>query len=125
TSAPSSAIILVQEGPATCWVKSSTRMPSRICLRFISCAPHRGKKGMPAAPALAGAAASVMMAVPDWSWSERGKAQPAPAATPSFTSPTGATMDFAYSDKVRELQMRVQEFMDTHITPNEALYYQQ
>ena len=34
-------------------------------------------------------------------------------------------MDFAYSDKVRELQMRVQEFMDTQITPNEVLYYQQ
>ena len=34
-------------------------------------------------------------------------------------------MDFAYSDKVRELQLRVQDFMDTHITPNEELYYQQ
>ena len=34
-------------------------------------------------------------------------------------------MDFAYSDKVRELQLRVQQFMDTHVTPNEDLYYQQ
>ena len=34
-------------------------------------------------------------------------------------------MDFAYSDKVRELQLRVQDFMDTHITPNEEVYYQQ
>ncbi|MEH6544678.1 MAG: acyl-CoA dehydrogenase family protein [Porticoccaceae bacterium] len=34
-------------------------------------------------------------------------------------------MDFNYSDKVRELQLRVQNFMDVHISPNEALFYQQ
>jgi acyl-CoA dehydrogenase len=34
-------------------------------------------------------------------------------------------MDFAYSDKVRELQLRVQAFMDEHVTPNEELYHQQ
>lgn len=34
-------------------------------------------------------------------------------------------MDFAFSDKVRELQLRVQNFMDTHVTPNEEVYYQQ
>jgi hypothetical protein len=32
-------------------------------------------------------------------------------------------MDFAFSDKVRELQLRVQNFMDTHVTPNEEVYY--
>ncbi|MEH6638245.1 MAG: acyl-CoA dehydrogenase family protein [Porticoccaceae bacterium] len=34
-------------------------------------------------------------------------------------------MDFNYSDKVRELQLRVQNFMDVHISPNETLFYQQ
>lgn len=34
-------------------------------------------------------------------------------------------MNFDYSDKVRELQLRVQDFMDTHIYPNDALFYQQ
>ena len=34
-------------------------------------------------------------------------------------------MNFDYSDKVRDLQLRVQDFMDTHIYPNDDLYYQQ
>ena len=34
-------------------------------------------------------------------------------------------MDFEYSDKVRELQLRVQDFMDRVIYPNEARYYQE
>ena len=31
-------------------------------------------------------------------------------------------MDFAYSDKVKKLQQRVQEFMDAHVYPNERVY---
>ena len=34
-------------------------------------------------------------------------------------------MDFDYSDKVRDLQLRVQDFMDRVIYPNEELFYQQ
>ncbi len=34
-------------------------------------------------------------------------------------------MNFDYSDKVRDLQLRVQDFMDSHIYPNDDLYYQQ
>jgi acyl-CoA dehydrogenase len=34
-------------------------------------------------------------------------------------------MHFAHSEKVRELQKRLAEFMDQHIYPNEQLYYQQ
>ncbi len=34
-------------------------------------------------------------------------------------------MDFEYSDKVRELQLRVQDFMDRVIYPNEERYYQE
>ncbi len=31
-------------------------------------------------------------------------------------------MDFAYPDKVKDLQARVQSFMDEHVYPNEATY---
>ena len=31
-------------------------------------------------------------------------------------------MDFAYSDKVKQLQQQVQEFMDAHVYPNERVY---
>ncbi len=34
-------------------------------------------------------------------------------------------MDFEYSDKVRELQLRVQDFMDRVVYPNEARYYRE
>ncbi|RLA53702.1 MAG: acyl-CoA dehydrogenase [Gammaproteobacteria bacterium] len=34
-------------------------------------------------------------------------------------------MDFDYSDKVQDLQLRVQDFMDHVIYPNEELFYQQ
>lgn len=34
-------------------------------------------------------------------------------------------MNFEYSDKVRDLQLRVQGFMDEYIYPNEVLFYQQ
>jgi acyl-CoA dehydrogenase len=34
-------------------------------------------------------------------------------------------MNFEYSDKVKELQKRVQSFMDEHVYPNERLFYQQ
>ena len=34
-------------------------------------------------------------------------------------------MDFAYSDKVKGLQRKVQEFMDAHIYPNERVYAEQ
>ena len=34
-------------------------------------------------------------------------------------------MNFEYSDKVRELQLRVQDFMDRVVYPNEEKYYQQ
>ncbi|OUR77700.1 acyl-CoA dehydrogenase [Alphaproteobacteria bacterium 46_93_T64] len=34
-------------------------------------------------------------------------------------------MNFEYSDKVKELQERVQAFMDEHIYPNEDLFYEQ
>src|SRR5580698_10594856 len=33
-------------------------------------------------------------------------------------------MNFEYSDKVKDLQQRVQAFMDEYITPNEALYHE-
>jgi acyl-CoA dehydrogenase len=32
-------------------------------------------------------------------------------------------MDFSHSDKVRELQQRIQAFMDRHIYPAEALFH--
>jgi acyl-CoA dehydrogenase len=31
-------------------------------------------------------------------------------------------VDFAYSDKVKQLQQQVQEFMDAHVYPNESVY---
>ncbi len=34
-------------------------------------------------------------------------------------------MEFAYSPKVRELQQRVQAFMDAHVYPNESVYHAQ
>ncbi|HWX39740.1 MAG TPA: acyl-CoA dehydrogenase family protein [Blastocatellia bacterium] len=34
-------------------------------------------------------------------------------------------MNFEYSDKVKDLQKRVQSFMDGHVYPNERLFYQQ
>ena len=34
-------------------------------------------------------------------------------------------MIFEYSDKVKELQARVQAFMDEHVYPNEQLFYDQ
>jgi acyl-CoA dehydrogenase len=34
-------------------------------------------------------------------------------------------MNFEYSDKVKDLQKRVQSFMDEHVYPNERLFYQQ
>jgi len=34
-------------------------------------------------------------------------------------------MDFEYSDKVKDLQMRVQEFMDRVVYPNEPLFFEQ
>src|SRR5215467_2190461 len=34
-------------------------------------------------------------------------------------------MNFEYSDKVKDLQKRVQSFMDEHIYPNERLFYRQ
>lgn len=34
-------------------------------------------------------------------------------------------MDFAYSPKVRELQKKLQQFMDDYVYPNEALYHEQ
>lgn len=37
----------------------------------------------------------------------------------------GAAMFFEISDRGRELQLRVQAFMDTHIYPNEGKFYQQ
>ena len=37
----------------------------------------------------------------------------------------GTPMDFAYTAKVETLRRRVQDFMDAHITPNEATYHAQ
>ena len=34
-------------------------------------------------------------------------------------------MNFEYSDKVKELQGRVQAFMDEHVYPNEQVFYDQ
>ncbi len=34
-------------------------------------------------------------------------------------------MEFTYSDKVKKLQQQVQEFMDAHVYPNEAVYDEQ
>jgi len=34
-------------------------------------------------------------------------------------------MDFAYSDRVKDLQKRLTDFMDAHIYPNEDLFYEQ
>ena len=34
-------------------------------------------------------------------------------------------MNFEYSDKVKELQRRLHAFMDEHIYPNEARFYQE
>jgi acyl-CoA dehydrogenase len=34
-------------------------------------------------------------------------------------------VDFAYSEKVRDLQTRLAHFMDQHVYPNEPVYYQQ
>ena len=31
-------------------------------------------------------------------------------------------MDFAYSDKVKDLEKRVREFMDAHVYPSEKVY---
>src|SRR5690606_27095407 len=73
---------------------------------------------------LAGAPASVIMPRPaNWA-ADRAVVRADSASFPSSVR-SGVVMDFAYSDKVRELQLRVQQFMDTHITPNEEVYYQQ
>ncbi len=34
-------------------------------------------------------------------------------------------MDFEFSDKVRDLQTRLQAFMEEHVYPNEATFQQQ
>ena len=34
-------------------------------------------------------------------------------------------MDFDFSPKVKELQKRVQQFMDEHVYPNEDAYHHQ